>query len=350
MKTPAEMEIYPVILSGGSGTRLWPLSRELYPKQLLPLMGERSLLQETVLRVQAIPGAKPPMLVCNEEHRFLVAEQIRQISSKHSGIILEPTGKNTAPALTLAALEIIREAKDGIVLVMPADHVINNAPAFALAVAQGAKLAQRGYLVSFGVIPHMPETGYGYVCKGDVLEPREDAANPACRVSEFVEKPDAVTAQRYLESGAYLWNSGIFMMLASVWLDELNRYRSDIARACKTAHEKRVSDGDFTRADKAAFCACPSDSIDYAVMEKTDRAAVIPLDAGWSDLGAWSALWDISQRDDAGNMLQGDVLAHQTKNALVIAQHRLVAMVGVENIVVIETPDAPTSSMKCTKG
>ena len=340
MKTQAEMEIHPIILSGGSGTRLWPLSREQYPKQLLPLMGERSLLQETVLRVQTIPGVKPPMLVCNEEHRFLVAEQIRQMKSKHSGIILEPVGKNTAPALTLAAFEVMREAKDGVVLVMPADHVINNTSAFALAVAQGAKLAQRGHLVSFGIIPHVPETGYGYLCKGEVIEPREDSGNPACRVSQFVEKPDAVTAQRYLESGAYLWNSGIFMMLASVWLDELNRYRSDIASACKTAYEKRLSDGDFMRVDKASFSACPSDSIDYAVMEKTDRAAVIPLDAGWSDLGAWSALWDISERDNAGNMLQGDVLAHQTKNALVIAQHRLVATVGIENIVVIETPDA----------
>ena len=340
MKTRADVEIYPVILSGGSGTRLWPLSRELYPKQLLPLMGERSLLQETVLRIQALPNTRPPLLVCNEEHRFLVAEQIRQMGSKHSAIILEPTGKNTAPALTLATFEIMSTAKDGVLLVMPADHVINNIPAFALAVAQGAKLAQRGHLVSFGVVPNMPETGYGYLHKGDVIEPQEDSDNPACRVSQFVEKPDAATAQRYLDSGAYLWNSGIFMMLASVWLDQLNRHRSDIARACKSAYEKRVSDGDFTRVDKAAFCACPSDSIDYAVMEKTDHAAVISLDAGWSDLGAWSALWDISQRDGAGNMLQGDVLAHQTKNALVIAQHRLVATVGVENIVVIETPDA----------
>jgi mannose-1-phosphate guanylyltransferase / mannose-6-phosphate isomerase len=334
MTTQTHMDIFPVILSGGSGTRLWPLSREQYPKQLLPLVGEQSLLQETVLRVKGLPGMQDPLVVCNEEHRFLVAEQIRQLGSQHAGIMLEPTGRNTAPALTLAVHAVLKRGEDALILVMPADHVISNATAFAAAIAAGAELAALGHLVTFGIVPDAPETGYGYIQKGKAI------GQTACQVAQFVEKPDAATAQGYVESGQYLWNSGIFMLRASAWLDELMRYRPDIAEACLTAYQQGARDGDFIRVAKAAFTACPSDSIDYAVMEKTERAAVIPLDAGWSDLGAWSAIWQVSPQDSHGNVVQGDVLTHDTHNALLIAQHRLVAVVGVTDVVVVETPDA----------
>ncbi len=334
MHTQTHMDIIPVILSGGSGTRLWPLSRELYPKQLLPLLGARSLLQETVLRVKDLPGVSAPIFVCNEEHRFLVAEQVRQIDSPHAGILLEPLGRNTAPALTLAAHEVLKQDKDAIMLAMPADHVIGNTAAFAAAIAAGAELAAQGRLVTFGIVPDAPETGYGYIQKGKAI------GTGACQVAQFVEKPDAATAQRYVDSGRYLWNSGIFMLQASAWLDELRHFRTDIAQACATAYQNGTRDGDFFRAEKLAFSACPSDSIDYAVMEKTDRAAVIPLDAGWSDLGAWPAIWNVLPRDSSGNVVQGDVYTHDTRNALVLSQHRLVAVVGVTDVVVVETPDA----------
>jgi mannose-1-phosphate guanylyltransferase/mannose-6-phosphate isomerase len=343
MSSNNQPDICPVILSGGSGTRLWPLSRELYPKQLLPLASERTMLQETVGRVSALPGMRPPVVVCNEEHRFLVAEQIRQLGGTSAGILLEPAGRNTAPALTLAVHEVMRDGRDPVLLVMPADHVIQDKSAFSRAVAQGALLAQAGHLVTFGIVPDSPETGYGYIRKGDILQQpgaAVAASGNACKVRQFVEKPDLDTAQKYLDSGEYLWNSGIFMLRGSVWLEELGRLRPDITQACSKAYENGARDGDFFRVDKAAFSECPSDSIDYAVMEKTERASVIPLDAGWSDLGAWPALWGILSRDSNGNVVQGDVLTQGTRNSLLISQHRLVAIVGVEDIVVVETSDA----------
>ncbi len=321
--------IYPVVLSGGSGTRLWPLSREHYPKQLLCLAGKQTLLQQTIARMQGVPGVTEPLLVCNEEHRFLVAEQVRELGRAPVEIILESTGKNTAPAATLAALSLEQREPDALMLVMPADHVIQNVAAFQQAIQKGARLAEQGMLVTFGIVPTAPETGYGYIrCGKDN------------RVAEFVEKPSLATAGKYLESGDYLWNSGMFLMQVKTWLQEVERCRPDILSACRKAREQGKRDADFYRVDAQQFGNCPSDSIDYAVMEKTDHAAVVPLDAGWSDIGAWSALWQACEQDAAGNVMQGDVLSHSTRNALVIAQHRLVATVGIEDVIVIETADA----------
>lgn len=345
------MNIQPVILSGGSGTRLWPMSREHYPKQLLSLVGDKTMLQATVRRLdglEAIMGGQgkmlDPVVVCNEEHRFLVAEQLRQIGSKAAAIILEPAGRNTAPALTLAALSV---ADDPVLLVMPADHVIQDHDAFLAAVAQGVALAGQGCLATFGIVPGRAETGYGYIRQGSATDVPD--APQARHVAAFVEKPDAATAAQYCASGQYLWNSGIFMMRASVWLRELSKFRPDMVQACEAAWQCGKRDYDFFRVDKAAFLACPSDSIDYAVMEKLassdaahdgGRAAVIPLDAGWSDVGAWAALWDVSDKDEAGNVVKGDVYAHETRNALLLAEHRFLACVGLDDVIVIETPDA----------
>ncbi len=321
--------IFPVILSGGSGTRLWPLSRELYPKQLLCLVGESTLLQDTVSRLDGLSDIADPLFVCNEEHRFLIAEQVRLIGKTPADIILEPAGRNTAPALTLAALALKANGANDLMLVMPADHMINERAPFHAAVRQALPHARAGHLVTFGIVPTAPETGYGYIKKG------YDA-----NVEAFVEKPDTATAQRYIAAGNYYWNSGMFLMRASVWLDELKRHRPDILEACTGAFAGSRRDGHFRRVNKDAFLGCPSDSIDYAVMEKTDRARVVPLEAGWSDIGAWSALWQVCEQDAAGNVTQGDVLTHSTRNALVIAQHRLVATVGLDDVIVIETPDA----------
>jgi len=332
------MRISPVILSGGSGTRLWPLSREYYPKQLLPLISERSLLQETVLRLDGLSDVGAPVVVCNEEHRFLVAEQLRQIGAPAAAILLEPFGRNTAPALALAAEALKALGGDAILLAMPADHVIQDSPGFRAAAVAGAELAAQGHIVTFGIVPKAPETGYGYIRRAQPLNPAEPAG--ACRVGQFVEKPDSETAKQYLASGEYYWNSGIFMAKASIWLAELGRFRADIAAACNRAYVEGKADGDFYRIAKDAFAACPSDSIDYAVMEKTERAVVIPLDVGWSDVGAWPAIWAACERDAEGNVIKGDVLTHATRNALVIAQNRFVAAVGIEDLIVIETADA----------
>lgn len=321
--------IHPVILSGGSGTRLWPLSRELYPKQLLRLIGDGTLLQQAVLRLSGMPQVADPVLVCNEEHRFLVGEQVREAGRKTSLIILEPVGRNTAPAFTLAAVALNERAKDLLLLVMPADHIIKNNAEFHKAVGAATPLAAEGRLVTFGIVPTEPATGYGYIKKGLGTD-----------VAEFVEKPDAASAERYFKSGNYLWNSGMFLMRASVWLEELQRHAPDILKQCQEAFSKGRQDGEFYRVDAESFKRSPSDSIDYAVMEKTDRAAVVPLDAGWSDVGAWSTLWGESERDADGNVVQGDVYLHNTGNALVLAQHRLVAAVGVKNLIVVETADA----------
>lgn len=320
--------IYPVILSGGSGTRLWPLSREHYPKQLLNLVGDTTLLQQTVQRLKGMSAA-PAVFVCNEEHRFLIGEQVRQIDAQAAKIILEPAGRNTCPAVTLAALTLADIAQEAIMLVMPADHVIKDEVAFREAVAAALPVAASGRLVTFGVIPTAPATGYGYIRKG--------AGNT---VAEFVEKPDSATAARYVESGNYLWNSGMFLMSASAWLDELRRLAPEVLDNCTAALAGGRQDGDFYRIDREAFLGCKSDSIDYAVMEKTDRAAVVPLNAGWSDVGAWSSLWEVSEQDASGNVVRGDVCLHNTRNTLALSQHRFVAAIGLQNTVIIETQDA----------
>jgi mannose-1-phosphate guanylyltransferase/mannose-6-phosphate isomerase len=327
--------IVPVILSGGSGTRLWPLSREHYPKQLLALSGDLTMLQETAMRLDGVTEQAPALVVCNEEHRFLVAEQLRQIDRMPQDILLEPFGRNTAPALTLAALAITAREPNAVMLVMPADHVIRDQVVFHTAVQKGRDEALAGRLVTFGIVPTQPETGYGYIRKGPML-----ATSNGYKIDRFVEKPDAETARTYLDTGEYLWNSGIFMMTAARWLEEIKCFRPDIAEACVAAWKGGKRDMDFYRLDKETFTRCPSESIDYAVMEKTDNAVVIPLDAGWSDIGAWSSLWEVSQCDADGNVLQGDVMAFHTHNALLIAQHRFVAAVGLEDIVVVETADA----------
>jgi mannose-1-phosphate guanylyltransferase/mannose-6-phosphate isomerase len=322
-------QIHPVILSGGSGTRLWPLSREHYPKQLLQLVGDGTLLQQTVKRLDGMADIAAPVVVCNEEHRFLIGEQLRQIGRQPAALILEPAGRNTCPAATLAALSLAQGAGDPVMLIMPADHVIKDSAAFQAAIAQGLPLAQSGRLVTFGIVPTAPATGYGYIRKG-----------PDSAVAEFVEKPDAVTAKRYLDCGDYLWNSGMFLMRSRVWLDELKQYAPEILAHCKAAFSGGRQDGEFYRVEADAFRQCKSDSIDYAVMEKTARAAVVPLAAGWSDIGAWSSLWEVSPQDANGNVIQGDAYLQGVNNTFALSQYRLVACVGVSDLVVIETPDA----------
>ena len=329
--------LQPVILAGGSGTRLWPLSREFYPKQFLPLIGELTLFQETVLRLDGMEDVAEPLIVCNEAHRFLVTEQLRQLERTALGIIVEPVARNTAPALTLAALrlgELVgKSGADQVILVMPADHVLQEVDDFQNAVALGLSLAESDHIVTMGVVPDGPATGYGYIRKGEAID-------GAYQVASFVEKPDLETATSYVDTGEYLWNSGIFLMRPSVWLSELEGSRPDIAAACRKAQFNGHVDGDFYRPGAADFVACPSDSIDYAVMEKVTGAVVVPLEAGWEDLGAWSALWAKRDHDSNGNVVQGDVYTDSTHNALLIAQHRLLATIGVEDMVVVETADA----------
>lgn len=331
--------IIPVILSGGSGSRLWPVSREMYPKQLLPLVGQSTMLQETVLRLRGIDDIVQPVVVCNEDHRFMVAEQLRSIGSAAAVIMLEPFGRNTAPAVALAALETMTTHDDPLLLILPADHVITDVAAFQQACRAATAYAEQGKLVTFGITPHAAETGYGYIQKGAQL-PHSEALAAAFGVERFVEKPDLATATQYVQSGDYLWNSGMFLLSARRYLDELQKFAPGMVAACRTAHDKAVRDQDFLRLDAAAFALCPSDSIDYAVMEKTDAAAVIPLDAGWSDVGSWSALWEIADRDDSGNSSKGDAMLLNTSNCFVSAGSRLVAVVGMDNCVIVETPDA----------
>lgn len=323
------MSICPVILSGGSGSRLWPLSREYFPKQLLSLVSDKTLLQETANRIDSFTDVLAPIIVCNEEHRFLVAEQLREIDKSPQAIILEPKGRNTAPALTLAALWLIKQNLNPVMLVMPADHVIADHEEFALAVEQANKLADQDRLVTFGIVPTSAHTGYGYIRQGENNT-----------VEEFVEKPDQQTAEKYLASGDYLWNSGLFMMKPGVWLEELQKHSPEIVDYVSKAFEGGKADMDFYRALEAKFLACPSDSIDYAVMEKTDRASVVPLDARWSDIGAWSSLWEASSRNERGNVIAGDVLSHDTSESFLVSQHRMIAAVGLDNVIVVETPDA----------
>lgn len=322
----------PVILSGGSGTRLWPLSRGQYPKQFLPLVTAHTMVQETMLRLSGLIGLKNPIAVCNEDHRFMMAEQLWEIGVKPAVIILEPVGKNTAPAVAMAALSAA--SQDEVLLVLPADHVITDNSAFHSAIAQAEALAKQGNLVTFGIVPTHPETGYGYI--------RKDSAQlgNAYKVGAFVEKPDLVTAKKYLESGDYLWNSGMFAFTAGNFLKELEKFNPEMLSACKEALSAAKTDLDFTRLDKAIFSTCPADSIDYAVMEKTDKAVVIPLDAGWNDVGSWSALWDVTEKDASGNAISGDVLTVDTQNSYIYSEHKLVTVIGAENLVVVETKDA----------
>lgn len=328
--------IIPVILSGGSGTRLWPLSRALYPKQLLPLVTDKTMLQETVLRLSGIEDLGPVCCICNEHHRFLVAEQLREVTGSLGGIILEPAGRNTAPAAAVAAMHALSKFQDPVLLLLPADHVIRDTEALSGAVAEGYSAAASGSLVTFGIVPSGPETGYGYIrAETGVADGR------SCRpVVEFVEKPDLATAEGYVQSGGYFWNSGMFLFRADVFLEELQRSNPEMLDSCRTAYEKAAADLDFLRLDREAFSACPSDSIDYAVMEKTSRAVVVPLDAGWNDVGAWSALWELNGHDAADNVLKGDVLVHDVRNSYIHATSRLVAVVGLEDQIVVETPDA----------
>lgn len=332
------MHIKPVILSGGSGTRLWPLSRQLFPKQLLPLANTHTMLQETVLRVKHLADVTPDVLVvCNEEHRFLVAEQLRGMKVPADAIILEPEGKNTAPALTVAALAL--QSQDCVMLVMPADHVIQDVTSFHQVVSQAARLAEQGFVVTFGVVPERAETGYGYIEQSVSID------GHAYQVARFVEKPDRDTAQGYLEAGTYLWNSGMFLLTPRTWLDHLARLQPNMLQACEQAYAKGKSDQDFYRLDKAAFAASPSDSIDYAVMERLvtepgAKVAVVPLQAGWSDVGAWDALWDITDKDELGNVLKGDVVNIGSRNSMLLSEGRLLAGVGLDSMVVVETADA----------
>jgi len=337
------MSLQPVILCGGSGTRLWPLSREQYPKQLLALAGNDTLLQATARRMDKslpIEGGKvlPPIVVANEDYRFITAEQLRQAAVVPAAIVLEPVGRNTAPALTLAALVALQGGSDPVLLVMPADHVISDVQALRDAVRQGVAHAEAGKVVTFGIPPASPETGYGYIRGGQRL-----AAQSAARgITAFVEKPDIATAQGYVSSEEYFWNSGMFMLRASVWISLIDATRPDILQACRAAFAARMPDRDFLRVGKEAFVNCSSDSIDYAVMEKLPAGlgVIIPLDAGWSDVGAWDALWHLGNKDADSNVLQGDVMAYATRDTLAISNSRLVTLVGVTETVVVETPDA----------
>lgn len=325
--------LLPVIMAGGSGSRLWPLSRSLYPKQFISLASDKSMLQETITRLSGLEH-QAPLLICNQEHRFIVAEQLRQQRIEHGGIVLEPVGRNTAPAIALAALHATKHGDDPLLLVLAADHVIQNQAAFTQAVKNAVKPAEQGMLVTFGIVPTAPETGYGYIKQGEVV------GETAYRVAQFVEKPNLATAEQYLASGEYYWNSGMFLFKASRYLKELKAHRPDILHACELAMQGARGDLDFIRIEEASFTECPEDSIDYAVMEKTQDALVVPMDAGWSDVGSFSALWEVSSKDSHGNVMVGDVIAEQTHNSYIYAQNKLVSTVGVDNLVIIETKDA----------
>lgn len=333
--------LIPVILSGGGGSRLWPLSREQYPKQLLPLLGEQTMIQQTVSRVAKIDGIAPAMIICNDDHRFMVAEQLRALGQPPGTIILEPCGRNTAPAVAIACLHARRDAEDPVVLILPADHLIHDVPAFQQAVSAAVIEAEAGKLVTFGIVPTSPETGYGYI-RGDASSQRQvsTADYSVLPVVEFVEKPDQQTAQQYVDNGNYFWNSGMFMFRAGRYLDELQKHRPDMYDACVVAYKGITTDLDFTRLSQELFSLCPSESIDYAVMEKTDSAVVMPLSVGWNDIGSWSALWDVGTTDDNGNVIAGDVVPVDSRNNYLHATTRLLAVAGVENLVVVETADA----------
>ncbi len=333
--------IIPIILCGGSGTRLWPLSRKSYPKQLLALTGKDTLLQQTVGRLAGLEDVAAPLVICNEEHRFMVAEQLRESLQSDWRIMLEPMGRNTAPAAALGALYAMEKEKNAQILILPADHLIHDVPQFVEAVKTAADLARQGYLSTFGITPTAPETGYGYIKKGNEIS--QDADNKdqqVFHIDRFVEKPDLVTAEKYIASGEHLWNSGMFLFDAESFWTELENRSPAMTKACQQAYSKAVKDLDFLRLDEAAFAQCPSDSIDYAVMEKTDKGVVLSINPGWSDIGSWTALWEMAAHDVQGNALRGDVLAHDTENSFIHAESRMVATVGLKDHIVVETTDA----------
>ncbi len=333
------MNLVPVILSGGSGTRLWPLSRELLPKQLLALTGERTMIQETAARLVGFPDATGPVVVCNEAHRFLVAEQLREMTLPPTAILLEPVGRNTAPAIALAAHTVLASAgTDALMLVLPADHVLADLSAFQAAIGTAIPSAAAGKLVAFGIVARTPETGYGYL---RIEAGRRTAGeSPVRPIVQFVEKPDLVKAREFIASGEYFWNSGMFLFGAQRYLEELERHAPDIAATCARASASAVRDRDFTRVDETVFASCRSDSVDYAVMEKTRDAVMAPLDAGWNDVGSWAALHDVLPADAAGNVVRGDVLLEDSAGCYVHADSRLVAALGLNDVVIVETADA----------
>lgn len=332
-KAPADL-IHPVIMSGGAGSRLWPLSRQLYPKQLLPLAGARTMIQETVERVKGAQFASP-LVVCNQEHRFLIAEQLRENGVAGAAIVLEPIGRNTAPVAAVAAYMLAEKDPTALVLLMPADHVVEDKKAFAAAVEIAAAAAREGAIATFGIRPNGPETGYGYIQRGEAM-----ALKGCYRVKRFVEKPDRAAAQSYLDAGDYFWNGGIFMFRAKTYLDELQQFEPQIAAQCREAVAKGRRDLDFFRLDEAAFAESPSKSIDYAVMEHTEHAAVVPVDMGWSDVGSWQSLWEIAERDGGGNAQDGDVVALNVTNSYLRSEGPLLAAIGVDNVVIVATQDA----------
>lgn len=331
--------IHPVILSGGSGTRLWPLSRAALPKQLLPLASSLSMLQETVLRLSGMTEMAAPLIICNAEHRFMIAEQMRQIDVRPEAIVLEPVGRNTAPAIAVAAHMLSRNDPDALMLVLPADHLVRDVKAFHAAIRRAANTAQAGQLATFGIVPQSPETGYGYIRKGAALPSVPAFDQATYQVAAFVEKPDMKTAQDYVASGDYFWNSGMFLFRVGDFLAELQQFRPDILEASRAAVAGAVQDLDFLRLEPAAFEACPSESVDYAVMERTKRAAVVPTDIGWNDIGSWSALWEVGDKDDLGNVVRGDVMLENAANNFVRAESRMVAALGVSDLVIVETTD-----------
>ena len=334
------MQIIPVILSGGSGKRLWPLSRNQYPKQYLSLVGDNTMLQETILRLSGLDNLADPIIVCNADHRFLVAEQCQQIDINNPTILLESIGRNTAPAIAAAALQSLKQIDDAVLLVLSADHVIQDVDAFHQAIIMANQQAQEGKLVIFGIVPTDANTGYGYIksSKGNI--------DGAYKVEKFVEKPDLQTAEKYLEQGNYLWNSGMFMFKADTLIDELTTHSPDIVKLVSDAVNNSVQDLDFIRLDKQDFESSPSDSIDYALMEKSDNVVVVTLDAQWNDIGSWSVLHDIGTKDNNGNVIQGDVLTEETTNTYINANHHLVATIGVQDLVIIDTPNATLISTK----
>lgn len=330
--TSVKSPLSPIIMCGGSGTRLWPLSRAQFPKQFLALVNKTSMLQDTLARLPI--NHQAPVFICNEEHRFLVAEQVKQVQCHEATILLEPQGRNTAPAVALAALNALAENQDALLLVLAADHVINDTQKFHQAVVTATVAAEKGKLVTFGIVPTHAETGYGYIRQGS------KQSDGCFQVAKFVEKPNAKIAHEYLESKEYLWNSGMFLFKASRYLEELEKFRPDILVSCQNAMTTVEKDLDFTRPDREAFLQCADESIDYAVMEKTADAVVVPLDAGWSDVGSFSALWEVCQQDAQLNVLKGDVIAHDTTNSYIHSQNKLITTLGVDNLVVIDTPDA----------
>ncbi len=335
--------IIPVILAGGSGSRLWPLSRKLYPKQMINFTNKHTMFQNTILRLRDFDGIAPPIVLCNESYRFMVAEQLRNINMDGYTIILEPAIKNTAPAVACAAIKIMENNDDNIMLVLPADHIIDKIPDFYTALNHGCNYADKGNLVTFGVIPNSPETGYGYIQKGEKIK---DDSN-AFEINKFIEKPDRKTAEIYVNSGNFCWNSGMFLFKASSIINELGKYSPDIVNTCEKAVENGLNDLDFFRLDKDNFSASPCNSLDYAVMEKTELGIVIPFDAGWNDLGSWEALWQNGKKDNNQNVVKGDVVIHDVHNSYIRAETRLVAAAGLDNHIIVETGDAVLVAHRC---